>query len=88
MKTTAFAAATLFLALPCAALALPAMGDRLGTNADEVRAALDAAGCPAKRFEAEDGKIEAKCAETATGATWDLYIDPKTGVVTKITKGD
>jgi hypothetical protein len=78
------AAALIALALPGAALALPSVGDVLGTDPDTVRAALDAQGCPVSGFEAEDGKIEAKCEETATGKAWEIYIDPATGAVAQV----
>ncbi len=76
------------LCLPGAALALPAIGDVLGTDAAAVRAALEAQGCPVIKFEAERGKIEAKCTETATGQRWEFYIDPATGAVTGVKMDD
>lgn len=83
------AAATLLaLTAPGAVLALPAVGDVLGTTPAAVSAALEAAGCPAIKFEVERGKIEAKCAETATGKRWELYLDPATGAVTRIKLDD
>lgn len=81
-------AALAAIALPGAALALPAVGDQLGTDAETVRAALAGQGCPVTGFEAEDGKIEAKCTETATSQTWEIYIDPKTGTVTNVKQDD
>ena len=41
------------------------------------------AGCTVTLFEAEDGRIAAKCTD-ADQKIWDVYIDPKSGVVTKI----
>ena len=76
------------LALPGAALALPAVGDHLGTDAATVRAALDAAGCVVSGFEVEDGKVEAKCTETATNKRWEIYIDPQTGNVAQLKDED
>jgi len=40
-----------------------------------------------REFEAEDGKIEAKCVD-ANRKYWEVYIDPKTGTVTKIKSDD
>ncbi|MCC6303648.1 MAG: PepSY domain-containing protein [Rhodobacteraceae bacterium] len=74
----------LAVAVPVAALALPAVGDRLGTTPAEVTAALAAAGCPVSEFEAETAKVEAECTETATGKRWEIYIDPTSGLVTKV----
>lgn len=82
-------AAPIFLALsPMAAMALPVVGDVVGTNPTDATAALAAAGCTASQFEAEDGKIEAECLETASGKTWEIYIDPKSGAVTEIKSSD
>lgn len=80
---------TLALALaPFAALALPAVGDVVGTTPETATAALEAAGCKVTAFEAEDGKIEAKCTDTANNAEMEVYIDPKTGAVTEVKSGD
>lgn len=85
---------TLVLALglalsPFAAMAaVPAVGDVVGTNADAATAALEAAGCPVKAFEMEDGKIEAQCTEAEGGKVWDLYIDPTSGAVTEVKESD
>lgn len=68
--------------------AVPAVGDVIGNNADAATAALEAAGCPVKAFEAEDGKIEAQCTETETSKVWDIYIDPTTGAVTEVKESD
>lgn len=69
---------------PLAALAMPAIGDIVGTDPEAAKLALEAAGCPVDEFEAEDGKIEAKCKDAATGAAMEVYIDPATGAVTDI----
>lgn len=69
--------------LPLSAVAMPAVGDILGTNPADATAALEKAGCKVVEFEAEDGKIEAKCTDE-TGKMHEVYIDPKTGAVTKI----
>ena len=52
---------------PMAAMAMPAVGDMVGTAPDAVKAALEAAGGPVDEFEAEDGKVEAVCTDAATG---------------------
>lgn len=83
---------TLSLALtlaPLAALAeAPAVGTVLGTDPATATAALGAAGCPQATFDAEGGKIEAKCTDTATGKKLEIYIDPKTGAVTEVKSED
>ena len=75
-------------ASPMAALAMPQIGDILGTNPAEATAALDKHGYKVTGFEAEGGKIEAKCKDAATGAAMEVYIDPRTGKVTDIKSED
>jgi hypothetical protein len=73
---------------PLAALAMPAVGDVVGTEPVAAKAALEAAGCTVDEFEAEDGKIEAKCKDSATGAMMEVYIDPASGAVVEIKAED
>ncbi|GAB4520747.1 MAG: hypothetical protein Tsb0019_21860 [Roseibium sp.] len=86
MFKTMFTAATLIV-LPASAFAMPAVGDTVGTNPADATAALAAAGCNVQEFEAEDGKIEAKCTDAAN-KRWEVYIDPKTGKVTTVKADD
>ena len=46
--------------LPMTAMAMPVVGDMIGTDPETAKAALEKAGCTVNEFEAEDGKIEAK----------------------------
>ena len=78
----------LVLVTPMAALAMPAVGDMIGTDPETAKAALEKAGCTVDEFEAEDGKIEAKCKDAATGADMEVYIDPASGKVVEIKAGD
>ncbi len=71
-------------ATPLAAMALPVVGDIVGTTPEAATAALKEKGCNVNAFEPEDGKIEAKCTDTATGKPVEIYIDPKTGAVAEI----
>ncbi len=87
MKQVALIAFTLALA-PIASFALPALGDLIGTNAEDATAALNAAGCDKVDFESEGGKIEARCTDVATGELWEIAIDPATGLVTSMKMGD
>jgi Peptidase propeptide and YPEB domain len=73
---------------PLAAVAMPGVGDMIGTDPDTAKAALEKAGCVVDEFEAEDGKIEAKCKDTATGNDMEVYIDPASGKVTDIKAED
>ena len=79
---------TLVFLSPMAALAMPALGDMIGTDPETAKAALEKAGCVVDEFEAEDGKIEAKCKDSATGTDMEVYIDPATGTVVDIKAGD
>lgn len=76
------------LAAPIAALAMPVVGDMIGTDPETAKAALAKTGCTVNEFEAEDGKIEAKCTDTATNTAMEVYIDPATGKVADIKSGD
>lgn len=78
----------LALVAPVAAFAMPKVGDVVGTNPEEAKAAIEKAGCMVDEFEAEDGKIEAKCKDSETGKDMEVYIDPKTGAVTDIKAED
>lgn len=82
MITSAFA-----LLAPVAVMAMPAVGDMVGTNPNDATAALEKAGCKVQAFEAEGGKIEAKCTDEA-GKAWEVYIDPKTGAVVELKDND
>lgn len=75
-------------AMPMAAAAMPAVGDMIGTDPTTATAALEAAGCKVAEFEAEDGKIEAKCTDTATNKLMEVYLDPATGKVVEIKAED
>jgi hypothetical protein len=75
---------TLATLTPMAALAMPAIGDVVGTDPVAAKAALETAGCMVDKFEAEDGKIEAKCKDAATGKDMEVYIDPASGAVVDI----
>lgn len=88
MKHTLVLSLALALSPFAALAAVPVVGDVLGTNAEAATAALEAAGCPVKAFESEDGQIEAQCSETATGKVWDIYIDPTSGAVTEVMASD
>ena len=87
-RNKTLAALLLAVALPGAAFALPQVGDTVGTNPNAARPALEAAGCPVDEFEVEDGLVEAKCHEVASGKAWEIYINPQTGVIEKMSEND
>jgi hypothetical protein len=87
MKKSALVLALALTAAPLAALAMPAVGDVVGTNPSDATAALEKAGCKVSAFEAEGSKIEAKCTDEA-GSLHEVYIDPKTGAITEIKMGE
>jgi len=74
--------------LPMAAVAMPVVGDMIGTDPATAKAALEKAGCTVNEFEAEDGKIEAKCTDVAANKAMEVYIDPATGKVAEIKSED
>ena len=74
--------------MPLAAMAMPVVGDMVGTEPEAAKAALEKAGCTVSEFEAEDGKIEAKCTDTATNKAMEVYIDPASGKVVDIKSED
>ena len=74
--------------LPMTAMAMPVVGDMIGTDPETAKAALEKAGCTVNEFEAEDGKIEAKCTDTATNKLMEVYLDPATGKVVEIKAED
>jgi hypothetical protein len=78
---------TLATLAPMAAMAMPVVGDVVGTDPDTAKVALENAGCMVDEFEAEDGKIEARCKDSATGKDMEVYIDPASGAVVDI-KGE
>ncbi len=89
MKRSLMLALTLAaLSAPLAAYALPVVGDIVGTNPKDATAALETAGCKVSSFEAEDGKIEAKCTDAATNKMMEIYIDPKTGAIVDMKTDD
>ncbi len=77
----------LAFAAPLPLMAMPAVGDMVGTNPTDATAALKAAGCTVQEFEAEDRMIEAKCMDE-TQKHWEVYIDPAKGTITNIKADD
>lgn len=73
--------------LPALAQAEVKIGDEVGANAEAAKAALAKSGCAVKKFEAEDGKVEALCL-TEVGQMLEVVIDPATGKVADIKTGD
>lgn len=88
MKLRTLPLVVTLITAPITAFALPEVGAMIGTNPTDATAALAAAGCDVTDFEAENGKIEAKCIETASGELFEVAIDPKTGLVTNVKAGD
>lgn len=74
--------------MPISAFAMPAVGDLIGTEPEAAKVALEKAGCTVDEFEAEDGKIEAKCKDAETGNDMEVYIDPASGKVVDIKAED
>lgn len=53
--------AAAIVAAPMAVMAMPNVGDVVGTKPDDATAALEKAGCNVSAHGAEGGKVEAKC---------------------------
>ena len=76
------------LLAPVAAMTIPVVDDKIGTDPVTAKAALELASCPVDAFEAEDGKIEAKCTDAASGHDMEVYIDPASGKVVQFKDED
>jgi hypothetical protein len=74
--------------LPTLASAEVKVGDMVGTDGATAKAALEKAGCPVEKFEAEDGKVEAVCKMADSGKMLEIVIDPATGAISDIKTGD
>jgi hypothetical protein len=88
MKTRILTLALVLGVAPLAALAMPAVGDIVGTSPEAATAALKQKGCTVAEFEAEGGRIEAKCTDDATGKMMEVYIDPASGAVVEMKAED
>jgi uncharacterized membrane protein YkoI len=81
-------AATLAIAalIPAAALAKFAVGDTVGTDPAEIRAAFEAEGYTVTEVEIEDGEIEVEYVED--GVEFEVTIAAETGLVSEIETED
>ncbi|WP_171133615.1 MULTISPECIES: PepSY domain-containing protein [unclassified Ruegeria] len=74
--------AGLIAAVPALALANVGLGDKLGTDEAEIRAALEAQGYVIEEIEFEDGEIEVELSKD--GVETELVLSETEGVVTAI----
>ncbi|WP_171097907.1 PepSY domain-containing protein [Ruegeria sp. HKCCD7255] len=74
--------AGLIAAVPALALANVGLGDKLGTDEAEIRAALEAQGYVIEEIELEDGEIEVELSKD--GVETELVLSETEGVVTAI----
>ena len=81
MKRTMSLAAVLF-ATAAPVLAMPSIGDVLGTTLTDTTAALAQQGLTMTEYDLDDGRIEVTAHDDATRV--ELYLDPTTGAVTRI----
>jgi hypothetical protein len=65
--------------------ALPAVGQQVGASVEELKQAMDLAGCPLQAIAVEAGKVAATCQDPA-GVAWKVVVDPTTGRVTEIAR--
>lgn len=88
-----------FLVRTCAGLALAVLaagaapaedalkpGTALGTTQDAIRAALVAQGYEVRKFDTEDGMTEVYAVKG--GTKLEIYVDPRTGLVSKVKQDD
>ncbi|MEP2704686.1 MAG: PepSY domain-containing protein [Roseibium sp.] len=69
-----------------AALAAVSVGDNLGTNEEDIRAALTAKGYTVEEFEAENGELEAEV--ILDGQEMEVVIDASSGIVLELEMDD
>ncbi|AAV93594.1 hypothetical protein SPO0274 [Ruegeria pomeroyi DSS-3] len=81
MKPFALIAALALAASPVLALDLTT-DTQLGSTPDEIRTSLKDLGYDVRKIEDEDGKIEAYVVKD--GKMAEVYVDPKTGKISKI----
>lgn len=75
-----------FCLIPLAAQAtLPSIGQPVGASAEELKQAMDLAGCPLQAMAVEAGRVAATCRD-AKGETWKVLVDPTTGRVTEVAR--
>ncbi|TCT34719.1 PepSY domain-containing protein [Martelella mediterranea] len=75
------------IAGPVSAFAMPSVGDVVGANPKDATAALEKTGCTVRASEAEGAMIEAKCSDS-NSQMWEVYIDPASGKVARISGKD
>lgn len=71
-----------FTALAVPAIAMPSVGDVIGTALSDAQAALAAQGLTLTEYDLDDGRIEITAHDDATRV--EMYLDPATGAVTRI----
>ncbi|MEP1933106.1 MAG: PepSY domain-containing protein [Roseibium sp.] len=69
-----------------AALAAVSVGDNLGTNEEDIRAALTAKGYTVEEFESENGELEAEV--ILDGQEMEVVIDASSGIVLELEMDD
>lgn len=74
--------------IPLAAqAALPSIGQQVGASAEELKQAMDLAGCPLQAMAVEAGHVAATCLDPA-GVAWKVVVDPTTGRVTAVARAE
>jgi len=72
----------LLIGAPALAMANISVGDTVGTDEAEIRAAVEAQGYTVTEIEIEDGEIEVEV--LLDGVETELVVDMTTGIVTEI----
>ena len=81
-RKTTLTAAALAALIPVGAYANFAVGDKLGTDLDEIRAQFEAQGYDVTEIEVEGDEIEVEY--VVDGTAYELEIDAATGTVLEI----
>ena len=68
--------------IPVAAFANFTVGERVGTDMDEIRAAFEAKGYTVSEIEVEDGEIEVEY--TVDGQSYEVSVAADTGTITEV----
>jgi len=79
-------AAALALPVSFAAASSELDGATLGKTADEIKATLTAQGYEVRKVKPEDGALEAYAVKD--GKKYEIYVDPASGAVTKVSDED
>lgn len=82
MTKTLVSSLSALVLVPAAAFAVPAVGDTVGTTAEEITNNLQAAGYEVREIELDDDELEALI--VADAQLFELEVSPQTGLITEV----